>query len=231
MKKINLIITCIAAIGILMIWTVAGGAAEPARPHADHVLGPDKEAKMDHIRGLSIKETFEKLKGADFLNDEELLYRAIYRAFSHRKSEAINFATNYLKAPVIRIVDGQVISRVDDFYVAKKVFEVYPDESTTVLLDTYEQSDSTTKGNIIRASDKIADDNKEIRKLLIEALDDKTLCEEETPETAGEIMRICDVAYNQLVLRYKVKKVLRTIGPVFSIQVRDYHIEILKGML
>jgi hypothetical protein len=201
------------------------------RPLADQPLGADKEAKIDDIKGLSIKETFEKLKGVDFLNDDELLNRAIFRTFSHRKSETIDFATNYLKVPVIEFIDGQVVSRGDDFTVAKKIFEVFPEESTRILLDLYELSDAVTKGNIIRASGNIADNSKAIRNLLIKALDDKTFCDEENPETLGEPLRICDVAYNLLVLRYKIRNVLRTIGPVFSIQVRDYHIEILKGIL
>lgn len=44
-------------------------------------------------------------------------------------------------------------------------------------------------------------------------------------------MRICDLAYNQLVLRYRLKNVLRTIGPVHRIETQDSHIEILKGKL
>jgi hypothetical protein len=231
MKKIDLIITCIAAIALLISWAVPAVGVEPARPPADQTLGPDKETKIDDIRGLSIKETFEKLKDADFLNDDELLNRAVFRTFSHRKLEAIDFATNYLKAPVIEIIDGQVVSRGDDFSLAKKIFEVFPEESTRSLLDLYKLSDAITKGNIIRASGMIADNSKAIRNLLIKALDDKIFCDEEDPETLGEPLRICDVAYNQLVLRYKVRNVLRTIGPVFSIQVRDYHIGILNDVL
>ena len=44
-------------------------------------------------------------------------------------------------------------------------------------------------------------------------------------------MRICDVAYNQLVLRYRIKNVLRTIGPIYRPENRDYHISVLKGRL
>ena len=50
-------------------------------------------------------------------------------------------------------------------------------------------------------------------------------------ETVGEPLRICDVAYNQLVLRYNVKGVLRVIGTIHKIDVRNYHIEKLKALL
>ena len=87
-----------------------------------------------------------------------------------------------------------------------------------------------TKANIIRVSGGVSG-GPEIRQLLIQALSDTTFCEEETPDSVGERMRICDVAYNQLVLRYGIRNVLRTISPAHRINNRDYHISILKGML
>ncbi len=70
-----------------------------------------------------------------------------------------------------------------------------------------------------------------IRLLLIEALDDDTSCEDRLPETVGEPLRICDVAYNQLVLRYNIKGVLRTIGTVHNLEAREYHIQKLMDLL
>ncbi len=68
--------------------------------------------------------------------------------------------------------------------------------------------------------------------ILIEALNDKSIgSDEETGETDGEPMRVCDLAYNQLVLRNEITGVLRTLGPIHRIEVRDYHIEILKSKL
>ena len=43
-------------------------------------------------------------------------------------------------------------------------------------------------------------------------------------------LRVCDVAYNLIVLHYGIQNVLRTIGTVHRIEVRDYHIDKLKGI-
>jgi hypothetical protein len=72
---------------------------------------------------------------------------------------------------------------------------------------------------------------KKIETVLMEALDDKMFCADDDPEESGLPMRICDVAYNQIVLRCKVKGVLRTIGTGHKLEVRNYHIEILKDLL
>ena len=94
----------------------------------------------------------------------------------------------------------------------------------------YSRSDAATRGNIVRASGKIPGDDP-VRDFLILALDDKSPCEEEGLDALGEPLRVCDVAYNQLVLRYNVKRVLRTLGPMHRIEVREYHIGVLKTKL
>jgi hypothetical protein len=70
-----------------------------------------------------------------------------------------------------------------------------------------------------------------IRELLIDALDDEAFCEDTDPESIGKPLRICDVAYNQLVIRYKIKKVQRVIGSIHAIDMRNQHIRILKDIL
>ena len=155
--------------------------------------------------------------------NEDLLNKAIYQSFRQRKGEAISLSLNYLKSPV-------TVSRSDDFYVAKKVLQVFPDEAIGKLKKLYRAGDATTKGNVIRAVGNLAG-GPDIQDLLISALEDKTVSGEEDPEVAGDPLRICDEAYNQLVLRYKVKNVLRTIGTGHRVEVRDYHIEILKDKL
>jgi hypothetical protein len=68
------------------------------------------------------------------------------------------------------------------------------------------------------------------RSILKEALEDKSVCEETLPETLGDPLRVCDEAYNQIVLHFGIQNVLRTIGTVHKIEVRDYHIDKLKGI-
>ena len=68
--------------------------------------------------------------------------------------------------------------------------------------------------------------------LLIQALDDKSVYEEENPEVpSAYLCASVMLAYNQLVLRYKIRNVLRTISPAHRIEDRDYHIGVMKGML
>jgi HEAT repeat protein len=121
------------------------------------------------------------------------------------------------------------VHRAKDLYIGKKMFEVFPGEAIPKLLKLYETGDATTRGNVIRVSGNLA--GPEITALLVNALDDKTFCDPEDPEVEGLPMRICDVAYNQLVLRYRIKNVLRTIGPIYRPENRDYHIAVLKGRL
>jgi hypothetical protein len=68
------------------------------------------------------------------------------------------------------------------------------------------------------------------RYVLMNALEDKSVCEENFSDSVGEPLRVCDVAYNLIVLHYQVKDVLRTIGTVHRIEVRDYHIDLLKSI-
>jgi len=117
-----------------------------------------------------------------------------------------------------------------DFTIVKRMFETFPEDATLMLVSRYGRSDAVTKGNIIQAAGNIAG-GQDIRALLIQALDEKSVYEEENPNSVGKPMRICDLAYNQLVLRYKIRHVLRTISPAHRIEDRDYHIGILKGML
>ena len=131
--------------------------------------------------------------------------------------------------PEKEIVNGRRVHRADDIYLAKKFVEVFPDESGPILLDLYGRGDATTKGNVVRVSGRMA--GKIARNILVTALDDKTFSGPEDPEVDGPPMRVCDLAYNQLVLRYRIRNVLRTIGPIDRIENRDYHINNLKGRL
>jgi hypothetical protein len=56
------------------------------------------------------------------------------------------------------------------------------------------------------------------------------VCEETLPESLGDPLRLCDVAYNQIVLHFEIQNALRTIGTVHKIEIRDYHIDKVKGI-
>lgn len=206
------------------------GAAEPERPDVRFAFDADQEIQINQISRLRSEEAFEKLKEVDFLIDEPLLQKAIYKTFRFRVQEGIALALDRMKLPRTGIVGMKRVNRGGDFYVAKMILEVFPDEAMDPLLKVYGEGDSVTRGNIIRASGRIAA-GQAVRDLLIGSLDDQTLCEEESVESDGEPLRLCDLAYNQLVLRYRVRNVLRAIGTGHKIKDRDYHIEILKNLL
>ena len=231
MTKIKITgITILAISLVLLMVPFARAVSEPDMPRVDEILDADKEAKIYEVSGLSAENAFNRLKDIEFITNEAFLSKAAFRAFGNRKSEAIALAISILRLPAIEIAGDQMVSRYKAFYVARKIFEVFPDEAVKALSDLYKDGDARTKGNIIRVSGKIAG-GQAAKKLLLEALDDQTFCEEETSETLGPPLRICDVAYNQLVLRYSIPNVLRTIGTSHRLDVRDNHIAILKGLL
>jgi len=162
--------------------------------------------------------------------DKNFMHKAIFTALKNRSSDAITYSMDRLKLPRYKIIKGEFVSQDHDFLVAKEILRVFHDEALESLIELYRKSDPVTKSNILAVLAKMTGGNA-IRNLLIQALEDKTFCEEEDDEMMEDPLRICDVAYNQLVLRYMMKNVLRTIGPVYKIKVRDYHIDRLKESL
>jgi len=193
-------------------------------------LTTEQEQKIQQLQGLSVEEVFDRLKEIDFVVNEMLLKQAVSTAFEPNKPEAIELALEYVKLPLTELVNDEVVSRTLDFYVAKKTLQAFPDDSIPKLLELYDSNNVIAKSNIIRAVGPMVS-NQTVRNLLAGALDDKTTPDEKVDEQIGEPLRICDIAYNQLVLNLKIKDVLRVIGTGHNIEVREYHIAILKGKL
>jgi len=208
----------------------ADRAIMTVEPVAKYVLSPDEEEIIRQLENLSLLEVFERLKDADFLFNEALLHNAISTAFEDTQTEAVAIALKYIKSPTVETVNGRVVNRTVDFYVAKKILQLFCDESIQPLLELYENGGAIIKGNVIRVSGSLVDEPA-VRNMLVKALDDKTSCENKHPEASESPLRICDLAYNQLVLHYKLKNLLRAISIMHNMEVRDYHIDILKSKL
>lgn len=206
------------------------GAGEPRRPKVNKAFEPEVEKKIQRLASLGKQDAFNHLKRPDILFNRDLAYKAVYKAFAHRRSEAIELAKKYLKEPLVEYNEGRRITRSQDFNLAKKIFEVFPDESTPRLTAFYQSGEGIVRGNIIRVSGAI-DGGAAIRDMLINALNDISAAEEVTPEQLGEPLRVCDVAYNQLVIRYHFRGILRTISQAHKVDIRDHHIGALKGRL
>lgn len=229
MKRKNNFFVIFLAAGCLLFLIRSAAASEPRRPEVNRTFDMKKEQKIDRISTRSAGEAFEELKDVEFLADEEMLNKAIFKTFVGRKEEGVALSLQKLSLPETEYVNGRKVHRTSDIHLARKIAEVFPDESVPALLDLYGKGDATTRGNIVRAVGRVAGET--ARNLLLWALDDKTISDKEDPEVDGPPMRICDLAYNQLVLRYRIKNVLRTIGPLDRIETRDYHINLLKGRL
>jgi len=189
-----------------------------------------KEARINEIAGLSIHGAFEQMRSAETMASPDALRELIAGVFGHRKTETLEYVKNYLRSS-LQAESGEISGkRVRDFNLAKRVLEAFPEDASPLLLSLYEHNDEVTKANVIRAAGRIAG-GEEIDNILMRALGDKTVFEEENPDSMGDPLRICDLAYNQLVLRHRIKNVLRTISPGHRVEVRDGHIEILKGKL
>jgi hypothetical protein len=226
LKAIALVLTlCFAVLPVLSAY-----AAEPERPDVNTIFDIEREIKIEEIAGLSPGKTFDRLKETDFLINNSFLSKAVFKAFHKRKAEGIVTALASLTSPVFQEKNGTLISRTDEMFIARRILEVFPEEAASGLWDLYKKGNAMTRGNVIRVSGQVAG-GRAIADLLISALDDKDFCEEEIDEVPGMPLRICDVAYNQLVLRYKIRDVLRTVGTTYKLEIRDYHIAILKDLL
>lgn len=220
------LITGSPILAIVMCFALLAGAEEPSRPYVDGDLTVNEKTKIEALKALGTKEAVERLRKEAFLVQEDYLNKAIYAAFTGRSPEAVGIAIDLLRLPRLQIINNKEIDRTQEMFVAKKILQIFPEESMPEISVVYNAGSALTKSNLIEALGNM--EGLDARNMLISALDDKTFIGEEKPEDAGEPMRICDAAYNQLVLRYMIPDVLRTIGSMHTLEQRDYYISFLK---
>jgi len=229
-KHTRTAIVAVAAFFLVPRIALAGILEAPTRPGVDTPFDATKEAKIGELTSLNVREAFARLRSPEFLVNEAFLHKGIFVAFGHRRKEAIALALDYVKSPRVEMTGDKRVSRANDFQVAKMILQVFPDESAPVLVSLHGDRDPMVRADVIRVLGKLAG-GQAVKEVLVKALDDKALYEKESPEMEGEPLRVCDLAYNQLVLRYKIKNVLRTIGTGHGIETREYHIGVLKKIL
>jgi hypothetical protein len=229
--------TCTAMLLILFLssgasaapWTSRSG--EPDAPNVDASLTSERESRIAAIRKQKIEDAFASLHDAEIYGDEAYFNKAAFQSFGSRRAAALQFVCNYLKNPR-HAVHGESLEQDMDFSVAKRVLRVLPAESAQFLRTLYNRGDTTTKGNIIMALGTMHDgQGHAIKSWLVNALQDKDVFEEKESVSVGWPLRICDLAYNQLVLRYLVKGGLRTLGNVHEIEARDRCIAMMLGLI
>jgi hypothetical protein len=211
--------------GLLVFATNPSRAQEPGMPGVSQTFSPAKEKMIDPLAAMDMAAVFTSLRSTEFFDEEELLNKAIYKAFCQRSAHAVAFALGVVRSTQIQ----KNPAGPKDFYIAKQTLLMFPDQSIERLVDLYNSGGPKVRKNVIEVMGQMAGES--IRQVLIDALDDESVCEETSPESTGEPLRICDAAYNQLVLRCKIENVPRVIGSIHTIEMRNHHIRSLKGML
>ncbi|MEN6384979.1 MAG: PKD domain-containing protein [Phycisphaerales bacterium] len=189
-------------------------------------LNADQLADIEEMKTSSIEDAFYILTEPQYVANSQLSETAAGQAFANKEVEAITYSLNKLQA----LDEMSDYEGASELKAAKTILSQFPDTSIPKLLNIYPQTDIISKANLLAASGSLACDN-EIRDMFLAALDDKTETINTNPELVGHPLRICDIAYNQLVLNLKVNNVLRTIGTGMADDIRDYHIEVLKAKL
>jgi len=205
-------------------------SAQAAPPLVEAAPGSDETIDAEVLSQATTQQVFARLADEELIGDEESSRNAVVAAFDRRRAEGIAMALERVTSPAVEASPGRTRSRARDLIVARRILAAFPDESMPSLLDLNARGNAEIKGNVIRAAGRVDRDPRALR-LLRSALEDKSVCEELSPEAMGEPLRVCDVAYNQLVLRSAVKGVLRTISSTHSIAVREYHIGVLRARL
>ncbi len=185
---------------------------------------------LEELSRSPAAHVFAELKDEEFISDEDSSEQAVVSAFDQRRAEGIALALEQVTAPATEASSPRTPSRARDFMVARRILAAFPDESMPRLLELYARGNAATRGNVVRAAGSVPGGDR-VRSFLRAALEDKSVCEESSPEAMGEPLRVCDVAYNQLVVGSGVKGVLRTLSPAHSLAAREYHIGVLKTRL
>ncbi len=187
-------------------------------------------AVIKDLANKSVEEAVDSLEEPQYLVNDKRMTETITATFKNKEKEAVENAIAQVQKPAEGLTDSNTVTLNSQFTVAKKILQAFPEESIKLLLDTYESGDTTSRQNVINVIGIWAA-KPSVREILRKALDDKTVCINENPELVGKPLRICDIAYNQLVLNLKIKNVLRVIGSSMNMETRDYHINILKSKL
>ena len=145
------------------------------------MVDPVKEAKIQQLNNLSTEDVFQNLKREDFFYDDEFLKRGINRAFKNRKEEVVRFAIGHLKTGK----KTRDVEEAKNFHVAKKILQMFPDESQGYLAELYSSGDPGMRRNVVHAVAGMPSSDF-TRYILTNALEDKSVCEEKFSDTVGE---------------------------------------------
>jgi hypothetical protein len=131
--------------------------------------------------------------------------------------------------PPLELTEGKIKSNLDSLNLAKKICQAFPEDAIDDLLRLYRSGGPVTRGNVLRVIGTMEGDSS-ITNFMVEALNDRSLCEELSDEVLGSPLRVCDIAYNQLAFRYEIFNA-PLIGNSINEETRDYYIAELRNRL
>jgi hypothetical protein len=219
---------------ILIITLFMGTASfafdEPVKTRVESMQDQSKAKKLKQLADSDVDRVFDDLKNKNYQHDRQFMRSAVFEAYKNRPKKAVNMAIRRImnRPPVNN--EEYWRDRAVEENIVRNIFKMFPEEAAEQIQYVFYSSEAHVRGNMIRTAGTSAGGIK-IRDILEDSLDDKAFCEPEVEEVDGLPLRVCDVAYNQLVLRYRIPNVLRTIGTSHSVVTRDYHIDRLKEVL
>jgi hypothetical protein len=193
-------------------------------------LSAAEQQKISNLDNLTVPQILDELDDPNITTDENLMNNAISSSLEDKEQTAVDEAINRIKTDELKRTDPNSYRKARNFYVARKVANYFADVSANKLVDLYKDKDPYVRGRAVKSAGELSDISS-VKTMLTKALDDKSNSEDKDAEMEGQPLRVCDVAYNQMVLNENVTGVLRTIGNGLAIEDRDYHIGILKDKL
>lgn len=135
--------------------------------------------------------------------------------------------TAKLRHPTTDVVSGRVIDRTREVFMARQVLKAMGEPALQRLLELSAAEDPFFKRNILYALSDF--DRQEAIDILVTALDDRSQCKKVTPETFRRPLRVCDEAYNLLVLKLSPPGLRAPLGQVHTLDQRDERVAAFRA--
>jgi PKD repeat protein len=210
---------------------ISDRSGQRGMPDIGAQLSPAREAQLEQMKNMSLLEAIEELKDVGFAMNRGYMDIGILTALDDERAEAVAFAINSLRNPRTVQIEGETVLQVPDFLVTREILRVFSQESLPELIRLYDSGDPFLKRNVLLVLGGMPGAEGILRPRLIEALNNQSFWQDEDAVAAGVPLRVCDTAYNQIVLRYGIKNTPRQLGTPHSLETRDYHIDRLRNFM